>query len=165
MKKDLIFVIVHIIIKLLADDAKCLSSVFYISNLDHDEFQKLISNGLYRAEMRELAKQSASTIYFCPICDNDSLNFDDKYCYTCVSSFDDYNSFGFLDCDCCKSKESVIYDKLNIHINDHISRSLCLACKEDGLIYECPICGYSYDIEKNFDEKNCSNGVCRANNP
>lgn len=160
MKKDLIFVIVHIIIKLLADDSNCLPSEFYISHLNHDLYEKLISNKLYRTEMRALAKQSESTIYFCPICSNTSLKFDDKYCYTCVYDFNDDHTFGFIDCGFCGAKESVIYDKLNIHFNNHIGKGLCLACKEDALIYECPICNYSYDIEKNPDINNCSNGVC-----
>ena len=165
MKKDLIFVIAHIIIKLLAEDAKSLPSEFYIQHLNHQEFNKLINYRLYRTEMEELAKQSATTVYLCPICSNYSLNFDNKFCYTCLSVFDDDSTYGFLDCDYCNSKESVIYDRLNVHFNDHIIRGLCLECKEDALVYECPICSYSYNIDTNLSGgNNCNNAICKKLN-
>lgn len=162
MKKDLIYIIVHVIIKILAEGKDTIPSVFYISNLEHGEFQKLINYGLYRTEMVILAKQLSSRVYFCPVCSNDSLFFEEKFCYTCLSHFDDEDSFGFIDCNYCGDSNSVFYDRLNIHSNRHLIRGLCLNCKEDHMVYECPECGESYSIDTTLlDNQKCRNGICK----
>jgi hypothetical protein len=162
MKKDLIYIILHVIIKIVAEEKDILPSEFYISNLEHGEFQKLTNYGLYRTEMKILAKQLSSIVYSCPICGNESFLFEEKYCYTCLSRFDDEHSFGFIDCYYCKASNSVLYDRLNIHSNQHIARGLCLNCKEDHMVYECPECEKSYSIDTTLlVNQKCRNGVCK----
>lgn len=74
-----------------------------------------------------MAREENKVVYYCPICSNETLSENKNVCYCCLSAFDDKHIFGFIDCDFCASKDSVIYDKLNIH-NDgsHMIRGLCL---------------------------------------
>jgi hypothetical protein len=63
-----------------------------------------------------------------------------------------------IDCDYCKTKRSVIYDNLNIALNNNETKGLCLNCDNDGIIFECPKCGLAHNIETKFE------GVCNKDN-
>ncbi|PKA23951.1 hypothetical protein CH381_23120 [Leptospira sp. mixed culture ATI2-C-A1] len=159
LKSDLVYIIVHVIIFLLCDIKEVSHYDFYQNELDSNSFLKLISNPLYKDSMVNFAITQTETIWYCLICDNKTLNPVSKYCYTCAMNFNDSITFGFINCKYCKSNKSVVYDKLNIRINNNTTKALCLNCREDTYIYECPECEGIYDLE-NFGTKHCQKEKC-----
>lgn len=59
----------------------------------------------------------------------------------------DPHAFGYIDCKCCGSESSVIYDRLNLDINSGMARAMCIECQAYTTVFECPQCGQAYDNE------------------
>lgn len=160
IRTKITYVIVHLLIKLLSENEDIAPSQFYLRELNHKEFDGLISYPPYLNEMENFARSSGRQLLMCPICSAITLFKDDHECACCLSAFDDSKAFGFIDCKFCKEKESVIYDRLNIHSQTHHDiRGLCLNCKEDTIVFECPRCNCAYDLE-GIEEINCTESVC-----
>ncbi|MCW7471715.1 hypothetical protein [Leptospira kanakyensis] len=162
LKSELIEIIVHIIIVLLYTKDFTSPSEFYINILTKDTFKKLISNRLYINEMYNLASANNSKVFNCIFCNNKTLGMSEFICYSCLTEYDNKNIYGFTDCVFCKTQKSVIYDRLNISNNDHITKGLCLKCDIESLVYECSICETNYNLEFNENgEKQCKKGFCK----
>lgn len=108
--------------------------------------------------MQRLATENSRRVFDCIVCNNRTYSQDEDYCYCCNFLGEDYN---MIDCDYCKEKRCVIYDNLNIHLNQNEMKGLCLNCGEDGIIYQCPKCELAYNLETNIGNvKLCNNDMC-----
>ena len=157
LKYDIIYYLIHIIFKILLserhqDDKP---SEFLQYTLGGGLHKKLISYSPYIYAMERLAKENSNKVFRCIVCNNRTLSQDEDYCYCCnFYSLD----FTMINCDYCNEKKSVIYDNLNIKLNNNEAKGLCLNCDEDGIIYECPDCENAYNIETNLRKKcDCKN--------
>lgn len=146
LKYDIIYYLIHIIFKVLLSkryqDEK--PSEFLQHHLGQNLHKKLINYSPYIYAMEALAKENSIKVFKCIVCNNRTLSREENYCYCC--NFISYD-FTMINCDFCKEKRSVLYDNLNIHLNSHITKGLCLNCDEDGIIYECPNCGLAFNME------------------
>lgn len=152
LKYDIIYYLIHVIFKVLLSkrhqDER--PSEFLEYTLGGDLHKKLIKYPPYVYAMERLAKENSKKVFTCIVCNNRTLSQEEDYCYCC--NFISYD-FTMINCDYCKEKRSVIYDNLNIRLNHNEARGLCLNCGEDGIIYECPECGFAYNIETNYRDK------------
>lgn len=62
-----------------------------------------------------------------------------RICLVCGFRGDE-NAFGFIDCPVCQSKGSLVYDPLNIEVNDRLN-GLCCACRKIVPVTKCTKCG------------------------
>lgn len=158
LKYDMIYYLIQIIFKILLSkkhqDEK--PSEFLQFTLGAGLHKKLINYKPYVSAMERSAKENSSKVFNCIVCNNRTFSKDEDYCYCC--NFLSEN-FTLINCDYCKEKESVIYDNLNIYLNQNTAKGLCLNCDNDGIIFECPECKKAHNIETNF-EKMCTNEKC-----
>lgn len=159
LKHDMIYYMIQIIFKILLSkkhqDER--PSEFLEYTLGRGLHKQLISYRPYVSAMEKLAKANSPVVLNCIICFNRTLSQYEEYCYCCNFLTE---GFTLIDCDYCKVKKSVIYDNLNIALNDNTARGECLNCGNDGIIFECPECGKAHNIETNFDNEKCSNEEC-----
>lgn len=158
IKYELIYFVSRILVPLIADsDYQWTTSIVLQDYLDKGVYKSLITYQPYIEEMEKLASADSENVYHCFFCNKKTFATETEFCYTC--NFD-FSTYEFLNCDLCGSKGSVIYDHLNIEINDNEAKGLCLNCNEDDFYYVCPECGYSYGIEANCGINTCSHGSC-----
>lgn len=160
LKYDLIYYLIRVIFKVLQSkrhqDEK--PSEFLEHTLGDKLHKKIISYTPYIYAMKRLAEEYSSKVFDCIVCNNRTYSQDEDYCYCCNFLGESYN---MIDCDYCKEKRCVIYDNLNIHLNQNEARGLCLNCGEDGIIYQCPKCESTYNMETNMGNgRLCDNTRC-----
>lgn len=160
LKYDLIYYMIRIIFKVLQSkrhqDER--PSEFLEYTLGDELHKKLIHYTPYVYAMQRLATENSRRVFDCIVCNNRTYSQDEDYCYCCNFLGEDYN---MIDCDYCKEKRCVIYDNLNIHLNQNEMKGLCLNCGEDGIIYQCPKCELAYNLETNIGNvKLCNNDMC-----
>ena len=157
-KEDLLYYMIHILFKILlstnSQDMK--PSEFIEYTIGSDLHKKLIKYTPYINSMKRLAKQNSDKVFECIVCNNRTYSQEEEYCYCCNFIGEHFTP---IDCDYCKEKGSVIYDNLNIEINNNEMRGLCLNCGNDGIIFQCPKCGFAYNIETKIGDY-CTNEKC-----
>ncbi len=159
IKYELIYFVSRMLVPLIADsDHQWTTSIVLNEYLDKDVYKNLISYQPYIEEMRRLASLDSENVYHCFYCNKETFATETEFCYTCNY---DYSTYEFIDCDRCDAKGSVIYDHLNVEINDNEARGLCLNCNEDDIYYVCPECNYSYGIEASCGVNICHHGYCK----
>ena len=159
LKYELCYFIVKIIIPILSEEYDRPSEAIS-TNLDSKDFIQLINFPPYAYEMNKIAKEHSHNVYACIHCGIESLatDYGDEHCYSCST---DFNLAGFIDCPYCKSKNSMIFDALNIEFqNDRTLKGLCLKCDEDDMIYHCPECDSLVPLEAYAGKEKCSPGFC-----
>ena len=159
LKYELVYFLVYLVIPILAKEESRPSEAI-ACHLDHDDFVKLIKFPPYASEMNSRAKEFSQDVYKCFYCGNESLaasDYGNEHCFSCNQY---YHHVGFSDCSRCSSKNSIVYDKLNIESqSDRTLKGLCLKCNEDDLIYSCGTCGEVVALEATcFGE--CHPGYC-----
>ncbi|MFT5821860.1 MAG: hypothetical protein ACI8ZM_003116 [Crocinitomix sp.] len=158
LKYDLISYLIHIIFKILLskkhEDIK--PSAFLANKLGKDLLDGLIHYVPYVQEMEKLATYLSEKVFKCIDCYNRTYSQDEEYCYCCNFIGVDYT---LINCDYCHEKESVIYDNLNIRLNNNMMRGLCLNCDRDSIIFKCHKCQNAHNIEMQF-EGVCTNEKC-----
>lgn len=117
--------------------------------------------------------------FFTNLLDYASDAYSDSHCYTCydcgkMSLF--LNIFeGFSKCICCGSifsaayancvlcghSDSVIYDELNMDVNNYVMPGYCCNCKKHTKVYMCPTCGNVYPYKKSIS--NYYSDCCERN--
>lgn len=70
----------------------------------------------------------------------------------------DPHAFGYIDCKHCGSKESVIYDRLNLEVNNGFAQAKCIECEAYTNVYECSRCGQTFDCDADNDK--CTPNHC-----
>ena len=161
-RDKIIYYIIHIILKILlyGKDSEEKPSEFIEYILGHELYKKLIKYTPYIEAMHSLVKEisfySGNEILRCVVCNNRTLIQYGKYCYCC--NFD-YEDFRLINCDYCEEERTVLYDNLNIKLNQNIARGLCLFCENDGVIFRCPQCEFEHNIETNVNNV-CTEEYC-----
>jgi hypothetical protein len=153
LKEDILYYLIHIIFKILPSEKQGMkpSEVleFYLGNDLHDQ---LIIYKPYVQAMQKLAQLNSVKVYNCIVCKNRTFGVEEEYCYCCNFYSELFN---LIKCEHCQEQSSVIFDNLNIKLNNNLAHGLCLNCDKDGTIYQCPECDFAYDIEICF-EKECN---------
>ncbi len=140
LKHELIYVIVHILIPLLTEISFEFESPteFYSKHLDNKQHRILISFPPYIKEMERIAKEYTGLAYECPKCYNWTFSPVSKICYCCNLNFID--AAEYINCNVCGAAKSVIFDSLNIKLNNNIINGLCLNCGDKPSVFKCPEC-------------------------
>lgn len=164
LKYELVYFLVYLVIPILAkEEARPSEAIAYC--LDENDFNKLIKFPPYAMEMRERAKNFSEDVYKCFYCGNESLaasDYGNEHCFSCNQY---YFHVGFADCPRCKSRNSIVYDKLNIESQrDRILKGICLKCGDDDLMYSCNVCGDVIPLEGTLYNK-CHPGYCDSETP
>ncbi len=158
LKYDIIYYLIHIIFKVLLSkkhqDER--PSEFLEYSLGSELHKKLIEYAPYIYAMERSAKDNSERVFKCIVCNNRTYSQEEEYCYCCNFLGIDFTP---IDCDYCKEKKSFIYDNLNIELNNNEAKGLCLNCDNDGIVYQCPKCGFAYNMETKFDNV-CINNKC-----
>lgn len=148
LKNNIIYYLINIVFKILLSaknqDLKPSQFIEYI--LGSELHYKLMHYTPYINAMEKLAKEKSTKVYTCLGCENRTFSKDENYCYSC--NF--INDYSLINCDFCGEKNSVIYDNLNISLNDYMAKGLCLNCLEEGMIFECEVCGKAHNMETKF---------------
>lgn len=158
LKYELIYFISHVLVWLISTSDEFYTTSQILENyIDDEAYKKLISFQPYIDEMEKIAKQESTNVYKCFYCDQNTFATDMDLCYTCNYDFGDQL---FADCGICKAEGSVIYDHLNIDINNNEARGLCLNCDEDDIYYKCPECEILYGLEASGGVGICTPKKC-----
>lgn len=159
IKADYIYLIVHVISKLLAEKYDYSPSELFREYLSNIQFEQLVSFPLYVENMQKMASNYGQALY-CPICNNRTLSSNRLHCFSCCEYFDN-PAYGFVSCAYCSiDLRTVIYDSANIQANQNMMRGLCLNCEEDTYVYKCLKCKESYNMEDLLLTQICNDNEC-----
>lgn len=144
LKYEITYVIVHILVPLLAEISFDYETptAFYNEHLNKENYKKLISFPPYVCEMEKLARNHTELQYYCPECFNKTYSPTNHICYCCNLNFE--YAVEYSNCPICEAKNAVIFDPLNMELNNHIMNGLCLNCDAKMQVHKCPKCGNSY---------------------
>lgn len=154
LKYEFIYIIVHVIVTILTEIDYMSSSDFYEKHLNNDDYKKLIKYKPYVEEMKLVAMKHSNFVYKCPKCNEKSFATDKEICYCCNLQLN--GAIECIDCNSCNSPNCIIFDYLNIEINDNIINGLCLNCDETINIFKCPICNSILQFHNNEELENNS---------
>ena len=102
-------------------------------------YKRLMSNSCYVDEAIDRAYELAPRdVKYCLQCGEEAwiLNDNDyRVCLVCGYRGDE-NTFGFTDCPLCNSEGTVVFDALNIDINEHINGKCC-SCRKLVPVSQC----------------------------
>lgn len=157
LKFDVIYFLSHPLLRLITLSSDFETPAQVIQNhIEPKLYKKLIAFPPYVYQMERLASQHSCTLK-CLFCGNHSLSQDEGICYVCS---EEYECDEFVHCGRCGARGSVIYDYLNIKLNNNMAKGLCLACGEDDVVFRCPKCDAAYGMESSFDSDKCSPEEC-----
>lgn len=136
---------------------------FYITSIDilKSKLSKearlaLINDEDFEGQLVSIAEDISETkeAFKCGSCGKNTLALNiinsggESKCLYCGEYFEAY----YCECMICKD-DTVIYDGLNIELNNHIIEGYCYKCDKKLKVYKCPACGnvYSYDSKHPID--------------
>ncbi len=160
LQKELIFAVTQLLIPLLTDISFEFETPteFYEEHLDERDYRNLILFRPYINEMHNIAIEYSGLAYECLRCNQRTFSPNTEICYCCNLQL--FESAGYIDCDVCNSKKAIIYDTLNIHVenNDHSINGLCMNCGDKMMVYDCAECEgkFSFYGKPDFAEKICN---------
>lgn len=160
---DFIYFIVHVLLPILSEFRNDIDtpSALYQGLLDKKDFLNLISLPIYIDRMYFVATEKSKNVYHCPLCWEKAFGIQESKCYCCGYEDLDYIQLGFVNCCGCKAENAMVYDKLNIEINNNIwKNSRCLNCEEKYNVYVCPKCEEAYSFEMESDLAQCQPNLC-----
>lgn len=167
LKNDLLYYVVRIVIFMLCDGDSETRPYEQLEEMFGSDFcNRLTNDPDYKKAIEKLAAMRAANVGYCPICDGCTYDIDKDFCYMCNFN-NDIDEMGRTDCRQCGKKNSVIYDRLNIHNpgNGHSMPGLCQCCEERPYIFECPICGQTHWRYWECDDAStCKDGHCVTQN-
>lgn len=162
MRDLLMYYVVRVVLCLLYDNYEDKRPAEYFEELLGWEFYRILINDRgYIKAIEQLAKEQAKDVGLCPICGRIAYSIEDEFCYFCnVQPLED--EWGRTECIACGRKNSVIYDKMNIHLggNHHSMPGLCQHCDAHPQIFECPICGQTHWLYSDTYDWMCYDGHC-----
>jgi hypothetical protein len=134
LKFESTYVLIHTVSHFLFEDdfdhSNNISSL-----LSGDTFSKLIQFPPYQYHVKKLAEQHSKVVLRCPMCEHVAFSDRELKCFSCT--FEDPFA-DLLECPKC-SERSVIYDHLNLDINEKLP-SLCLNCGDRQEVFKCSSC-------------------------
>ena len=161
LRDRVLYYIVHVILVLLADTSTGETPAEYLqSKLGFEFYKRVMAYHPYIKAMEQYAAKNADPVWTCIGCFHRTYSPEFDYCYCC--GYETLAGYRRVDCGCCGTKDSVIYDNLDIHNegNNHMMRGFCMHCEEDTYVFECPKCGEAHDITKNFEREYCDLNHC-----
>lgn len=166
LREKLMYYVVRVVLWLLYDKYEDKKPAEYFEELlGWNFYRTLINDRGYIRAIEKLAKENAKDVGLCPICCRYAYSIDEEFCYFCnVQPQED--EWGRTDCLACGSKNSVIYDRLNIHLNGnhHSMPGMCQHCESHPDIFECPICGQAHWNYCDKYDWMCYDGHCTTEN-
>lgn len=157
LKYDLIYYILNILTRVLINNSGLKPAEFYSEKLGQNYLKKLLHYNPFIKAMEKFAEINSSKVYYCLDCSNKTYSKDESICYCC--NFDGKLN-EYINCSVCMEDQSVIFDNLNIHLNNNIMTGLCLNCGNKTKVFKCPHCGISYDLSCSMGENICRNNFC-----
>ena len=161
LRDKVLYYVVHVILVLLADTSTGETPAEYLqSKLGFEFYKRVMAYYPYIKAMEQYAAKNADPVWTCIGCFHRTYSPEFDYCYCC--GYETLAGYRRVDCGCCGTKDSVIYDNLDIHNegNNHMMRGFCMNCEEDTYVFECPKCGEAHDITKNFERDYCDLNHC-----
>lgn len=162
LRERLMYYVVRVVLCLLYDNYEEKKPAEYFEELlGWDFYRTLINDRGYIRAIEQLAKEQSKDVGLCPICGRIAYSIDDEFCYFCNVQ-PHVDEWGRTACIACGRKNSVIYDKMNIHLkgNHHSMPGLCQHCEAHPQIFECPICGQSHWMYSDTYDWMCYDGHC-----
>lgn len=162
LREKLMYYVVRVVLCLLFDKYEDKKPAEYFEELLGWDFHRtLINDNGYIRAIEQLASENSKETGLCPICSRYAYAIDEELCYFCNVQPQE-GEWGRTRCIACGGKNSVIYDRLNIHLkgNHHSMPGLCQLCEAHPDVFECPVCGQTY---WNFGDKYdwmCYEGHC-----
>ncbi len=119
----------------------------YLSNslkslLGVNLYKKLLNNSCYVSEAIDRAYELyPDDVKHCVECANQSWVLNDEDSWVCIvcGNRSDVEALGFTDCPICNAKGEIVFDTLNIGINESI-RGKCCSCREYVEVTKCKKC-------------------------
>jgi len=104
--------------------------------------------------MEKLAIENNGTAYYCPECYKKTYSPAINLCYCCNLNYSD--AVEYTNCPACDAHNSVIFDPLNIELNNNVMNALCLNCDTKMSVFRCPKCEevYPFFLEDELDKCN-----------
>lgn len=166
MRERLMYYVVRVVLCLLYDNFEEKKPAEYFEELlGWDFYRTLINDKGYITAIEQLAKDTAKEVGLCPICGRDAYSIGEEFCFFCnIQPQDD--EWGRTECIACGHKNSVIYDRLNIHNtgNHHSMPGMCQCCEAHPEIFECPVCGQTHWLYSDVYDWMCYDGHCTTKN-
>ncbi len=166
LREKLMYYVVRVVLCLLYDNYEDKRPAEFFEELMGWDFFRTLNNdqGYIRA-IEQLAKERADMIGRCPICFRKAYSVDEELCYFCNIQLQN-GEWGRTDCLECGKKNTVIYDRLNIHVkgNHHSISGMCQHCDARPEIFECPKCGQTYWMYTDSYDWMCYDGHCTTYN-
>ncbi|MGN7762522.1 hypothetical protein [Paenibacillus sp. 22594] len=145
---EFIYIIIHIIIPLLYEPYNK-ESIFYVSPVDflkvqlgQERFNLLTNQDHYIKSIEVLAekysKNNDDKVIRCVFCNQYTWLAGSQLCLLCNINETLYD---LLDCPTCMNKKTVIYDYLNIEINENLLPAKCQYCGDKLFAKKCEECG------------------------
>ena len=162
LREKLMYYVVRVILCLLYDNYKEKKPAEYFEDLlGWDFYRTLINDGGYIRAIEQLAQEQSKDVGLCPICGRIAYSLEEEFCYFCNIHRDE-DEWGRAECIACGGKNTVVYDKLNIHLegNYHSMPGLCQHCEAHPQIFECPICGQTHWQFSGKEDWMCYDGHC-----
>lgn len=158
LKYDIIYFAINILLKVLYNKHDDLKPSEYLEyKIGKEHYNKLRSYKPYVYAMEKLARSNSDEVFDCFFCHSHTYSKDVEYCYFCNI---DYAGYQFTDCTYCHSKQTMLYDHLNLENNSYSTKGFCLVCKSDALLFACPNCEEIYNLETENHSKICSLQNC-----
>ena len=108
--------------------------------------------------MQKLASTFTGFNYYCPECNQKAYSPVNNLCYCCNLKYED--AIEYTNCIVCNENESIIFDPLNIAINNHVLNGLCLQCDTKVLVHKCPKCKNTYSFFEKEELTKCTPEKC-----
>lgn len=162
LRANILYYIVHVILVLLSEETTGETPAEYLQRKLGDDFYKRLKK--YRPYIRAMeryAEKLTSPVWTCIGCFQRTYSPEFDYCYIC--GYETLTGYRRADCASCGTKNSVIYDHLDIHNegNHHTINGKCLNCDEDTEVFECPVCGVAHDKVLDYiGYECCKEGHC-----
>lgn len=158
LKYELIHFTCSMLVRLIAKSDDDLTAAQVIAeHIKTESFKKLVRFPPFIYEIQRQAGMESEVIT-CIHCEHRTLAKEELICYLCSW---EYEAEGFTNCSRCSGNGTLIYDHLNIHLNENVMPALCLKCGESDSVYQCPRCENSCSIEEIFIENTCRKGYCK----
>lgn len=158
LKYDIMYFVTSVLIKVLCSgDDDVMPSEFLEYNLGGRYHKQLISYPPYRQAMRQMAQRHDDETLSCISCDNKTYCKDEQYCYTC-NFYGELHSF--RDCEVCSGERTMIYDGLNLALNNYTTNGRCLKNGCEATIFVCPKCETTYNLDDKPLSSCCSLETC-----
>lgn len=163
LRDDILYYVVHVILVLLADTSTGETPAEYLqSKLGYDFYDQIKTYKPYINAMEKYAAKNHDKVWTCIGCMHRTYTPEWDFCYCC--GYETLSGYKRADCGSCGTKDSVIYDHLDIHLegNHHHMHGFCMDCGEHTEVFECPICYQAHDMSLDgvgvyCDEDHCVN--------